>query len=238
MTPSALTWSLQVLTLITLQTPPAPPSATGPAGHWEGTIQVPGQELGIQVDLAARDNTWGGQITIPAQHIKALPLTGVTVDANAVTFGMKSIPGDPVFKGTVAKDSKTISGEFSQSGATLPFTLAWKGEARLESAPKNSPITKELEGSWDGSLNAGGTVLRLVLKLSNSDAGATGTLISLDQGAAEIPVTTITQTGSHVTIGVSAIGGTFGGAMKDGQLSGTWAQGSVTLPLVFTRSQK
>ena len=77
-----------------------------------------------------------------------------------------------------------------------------------------------------------------LITLSNSDAGATGTLTSLDQGAAQIPVTTITEAASHVTIGVSAIGGTFDGVMKDGQLTGTWAQGPATLPLVLTRSQK
>ena len=131
-----------------------------------------------------------------------------------------------------------MTGEFSQGGITMPFTLTWKGEARLETPPKNAPITKELEGTWEGTLNAGSATLRLVLKLSNANGSATGTLISLDQGAAEIPVTAITQTASHVTVGVSAIGGTFDGEMKDDQLTGTWAQGTATLPLVLTRSQK
>ena len=238
MTLSAWTWSFPILGFLALQPPPPVASATAPAGHWEGTIQVPGQELAIEVDLARPGDVWQGQITIPAQHLKALPLTGVSAEAGAVTFGMKSIPGNPLFKGTVGKDAKTIAGEFSQGSATMPFALTWKGEARLETAPKNSPITKELEGSWEGSLNAGATTLRLVLKLSNANGSATGTLVSLDQGATEIPVTAITQTGSHVTIGVSTIGGTFEGEMKDGQLTGTWAQGTATMPVVFTRSQK
>ncbi len=235
---SALTWSFPIVGLLALQPPPPASSAIAPAGHWEGTIQVPGQELAIEVDLARPANEWQGQITIPAQHIKGLPLTGVSAEAGAVTFGMKSIPGNPLFKGTVGKDAKTMAGEFSQGGVTMPFTLTWKGEARLEAAPKNSPITRELEGAWEGSLNAGSSTLRLVLKLSNANGSATGVLISLDQGAAEIPVTAITQSASHVTVGVSAIGGTFDGDMKDGQLTGTWTQGAATMPLVFTRSQK
>ena len=232
-------WTLfPILGVLALQPAPSVTSAPAPADHWEGTIQTPGQALAIEVDLARPADVWQGQITIPAQHIKGLPLTGVAADAGAVTFGMKSIPGDPRFKGTVGKDSKTMTGEFSQGGITMPFTLTWKGEARLETRPKNAPISKELEGTWEGTLNAGSATLRLVLKLSNANGSATGTLISLDQGAAEIPVTAITQTASHVTVGVSAIGGTFDGEMKDRQLIGTWAQGDATMPLVLTRSHK
>ena len=140
-------WTLfPILGFLALQPAPSVTSAPAPAGHWEGTIQAPGQELAIEVDLARPADVWQGQITIPAQHIKGLPLTGVAAEAGAVTFGMKSIPGDPRFKGTVGKDSKTMTGEFSQGGITMPFTLTWKGEARLETPPKNGPITKELEG--------------------------------------------------------------------------------------------
>ena len=44
-------------------------SANQPAGHWEGAIQVPGQALAIEVDLAPRDEKWVGTIAIPAQNL-------------------------------------------------------------------------------------------------------------------------------------------------------------------------
>jgi hypothetical protein len=89
---------------------------------------------------------------------------------------------------------------------------------------------------WEGTIQTPGQALAIEVDLARP--AATGTLISLDQGAAEIPVTAITQTASHVTVGVSAIGGTFDGEMKDRQLIGTWAQGDATMPLALTRSHK
>jgi hypothetical protein len=210
-------------------------STTGPAGHWEGAIQTPGQELKIEIDLAMAGDKWDGTINIPAQGLKAFPLSAITVQGETVSFAMQGVPGDPQFKGAV-KGAKTLSGEFSQGGGTLPFALTRTGEATLEPPPKSTPITKDLEGSWAGTLDAGGKTLRLVLKLSNqAGASATGTLVSLDQGGVEIPLTAVIQTGTHLKVIVRSIAGTYEGDLKDGQLTGTWTQGPGTLPLVFKR---
>ena len=169
--------------------PIAAQAPAGPTGHWEGTIQVPGQELAISVDLSLNaDATWEGTIAIPAQNVKALPLSDITVKQSAVGFAMKGVPGDPQFAGTVSKDGKSIAGDFSQGGATLPFALVWKGEARPRARVKSTSIAKDLEGTWEGVLNVEGTVLRLILKLSNAESGATGTLVSVDQGGGEIAI--------------------------------------------------
>ena len=218
--------------------PIAAQAPAGPAGHWEGTIQVPGQELAILVDLSLNaDATWEGTIAIPAQNVKALPLSDITVKPSAVGFAMKGVPGGPQFAGTVSKDGKSIAGDFSQGGATLPFALVWKGEARPRARVKSTSIAKDLEGTWEGVLNVEGTVLRLILKLSNAESGATGTLVSVDQGGGEIAISSITQTASHLQLNVGAIGAAFEGDLKDGEITGTWSQGPVTLPLVFKRTQ-
>ncbi len=214
-------------------------SATGPAGHWEGSIEVPGQALAIVVDLAPREGqAWVGTISIPAQNLKGFPLADITVKEGAVGFGMKGVPGDPRFTGTLSPDGKSIAGQLSQGGGTLPFTLAWKGEAEIEEPPKSTEITKELEGSWEGSLDVQGQVLRLVLKLANQPGGATGVLVSVDQGGAEIPVTSITQTGSQLKFTITTINAGYTGDLKDGQLTGTWSQGPGSWPLAFKRPAK
>jgi hypothetical protein len=213
--------------------------ATGPAGHWEGSIEVPGQPLAIVVDLAPKEGQpWVGTITIPAQNLKAFPLSDITVTRSAVAFAMKGVPGDPRFAGTLSADGKSMSGDLSQGGGSIPFTLAWKGEAKIEEPPKSTEITKDLEGSWEGPLDVSGTVLRLVLKLTNQPGGATGTLISVDQGGAEIPITSITQTGSQLKVTIATINGSYVGDLKDGQLAGTWTQGPGSWPLVFKRPAK
>jgi hypothetical protein len=153
-----------------------------------------------------------------------------------VSFAIQGVPGNPQFKGVV-KDGKTLSGDFSQGGGTMPFALTRTGDAKIEPVPKSTSITKEFEGSWAGNLDAGGKILRLVVKLSNQGGAGTGTLLSLDQGGAEIPIAAVIQTGTHLKLVVRSIAGTYEGDLKDGQLTGTWSQGAGTLPLVFKRTK-
>ena len=81
-----------------------------------------------------------------------------------------------------------------------------------------------------------GTILRLVIKLSNDPGGAaTGSLISLDQGGAEVALAGIVQTGSHLKVMIPVVGGTYEADLKDGQLTGTWSQGPGHLPLALKR---
>jgi hypothetical protein len=210
--------------------------AAGPSGHWEGAIQVPGPELKIEIDLAPRGEKWEGTITIPAQGLKGFPLSAITVQGDSVSFALNGVPGNPQFKGTLSKDSRSLNGEFGQGGGTMPFAVTRTGDAKFEALPKSTPITKDLEGSWEGSLDANGTILRLLLKLSNGPDGvARGTMTSVDQGGVELPAAAVVQTGSHLKVVVQAIAGTYEGDFKDGQLTGTWRQGPGTLPLVFKR---
>jgi hypothetical protein len=213
-----------------------PQPAAGPSGHWEGAIQVPGQELKIEIDLAPRGDKWEGTIAIPAQGLKGFPLSAITVQGDSVSFALNGVPGNPQFKGTISKDAQSLAGQFSQGGGTVPFAVTRTGEAKFEPPPKSTPITKDLEGSWEGSLDANGTILRLLVKLSNGPDGvATGTMVSVDQSGAELPIAAVVQTGSHLKLVVQAIAGTYEGDLKDGQLTGTWRQGPGTLPLAFKR---
>jgi uncharacterized protein len=212
--------------------------ASAPSGHWEGSIQTPGQELKIEIDLVGSGDTWKGTINVPVQGLKGFPLSGVAVQNDDVTFAMKGVPGDPLFKGTVSKDAKTLSGTFLQGGGSVPFSLTRTGQAKFEPLPKSTAVTKDLEGSWQGTLDADGTLLRLTVKLSNQpDGTAAGTIISVDQNGVEIPIAAVVQTNSHLTLHVPSVVGRYEGDFKDGELTGKWTQGPKTWPLVFKRSK-
>jgi hypothetical protein len=233
----ALAWIAMV---VVCGRPAAAQSPTGPAGagHWEGAVNVQGKDVRVEVDLAKTSDKWEGALAFPEMNAKGLVLSPITVQGEAVTFALKGMPGDPTFTGTLSKDSRTLSGDFSQGPVSGTFTLAWKGEAKLEAPPKNAPLGKDFEGSWGGTLDVNGVTLRLTLKLANQDGSATGTLISIDQGGVEIPLSSIVQTDAHLKFTVPGVGGTYEGDLKDEQLTGTWTQGPGTLPLVFKRPAK
>ncbi|HEY6554006.1 MAG TPA: serine hydrolase, partial [Vicinamibacteria bacterium] len=93
----------------------------GLTGHWEGTIELPGQKMGVDLDFTQEGDAWKGDISIPLQNAKDLPLVNVKLEGNAATFEIQGVPGTPTFKGTL--EGSKIAGDFSQSGATFPFAL-------------------------------------------------------------------------------------------------------------------
>jgi hypothetical protein len=210
-------------------------SAPAPTGHWVGTLEA-GASLGVEVDLARQGaDAWRGTFSVPAQGQKGIPLSDLTIKNTSIEFAIKGGMGDPRFKGELSADGKTITGTFSQGGASLPLTLAWKGEPQFEAPVKSAAVSKALLGTWDGTLDVNGTTLRLVLTLANGPDGATGKLVSVDQNNVEIPVTKITEEGSRVKLVVSMVGGGFEGDVKGDEIAGTWTQGPGSLPLVFKR---
>jgi hypothetical protein len=211
--------------------------AAPPAGQWIGTLPV-GPGLEMEINLARKGTEWYGAISIPQQGTKGLPLAEVTSKGQTVTFAIKGAPGDPRFSGALSDDKKTISGTFTQGGGSWPLSLERKGDAKFEVVQKSTPVTKDLEGTWEGTLDANGTMLRLQVKLANGSTGATGVIVSLDQGNVEIPISTITQEETRVKLILSTISGTFEGELKGGELAGTWTQGPLTRPLVFKRAAK
>jgi hypothetical protein len=212
-------------------------TAPPPSGQWVGTLPA-GPGLEMEINLARKGAEWYGTISVPQQGTKGLPLGEVTVKGQTVAFAIKGAPGDPRFSGVLSDDGKTISGTFTQGGGSLALSLAWKGEPKFEVPQKSTPVTKDLEGSWEGTLDVNGTTLRLRLNLANGPAGATGVLVSLDQNNVEMPISTITQDSGRLKLILSMISGTFDGELKGGELTGTWAQGPISRPLVFKRAAK
>jgi dienelactone hydrolase len=99
---------------------------------------------------------------------------------------------------------------------------------------------KDFEGSWQGTLDAGGQKLRLVVTVTKSDAGAyTGKLESVDQGAT-IPIDTITVNGDAVRLEIKSPAIVFEGALNKERTewTGTFTQADQQIPLTLKRSEK
>jgi hypothetical protein len=211
-----------------------------PSGHWVGGIKVQDKELALEVDLI-RDGrgSFAGAVTIPSQNVDQMPLFNFVVEGDAVSFQIiKSAAGDNLFKGTMAPDGASISGVLTHDIYSMPYALRRSGAARIEPPAASTAISRELEGTWNGTLSVDGKMLRVTLKLANRpDGAAAGSIVSVDEGGAEFPITTITQKGSTLTLDVRLVAGLYNGTANAGatELVGTLTEGGVALPLNFRR---
>jgi murein DD-endopeptidase MepM/ murein hydrolase activator NlpD len=98
--------------------------------------------------------------------------------------------------------------------------------------------TQGPEGSWKGTLDAGGTKLGLALTLTkNADGTYSGKVESLDQGTT-IALDVVTVNGDSVRLEMKTVGAVFEGRLSaDGSdLTGQFSQGGAVLPLTLKRA--
>ena len=118
----------------------------------------------------------------------------------------------------------------------LASAFAQNPAAPASQAPQSVPPS-DIDGIWLGTLNVGAIKLRLAFHITNTAAGLTATMDSLDQNAKGIPVSAVIREGASLKMEVKVAQGQFAGEIsKDLQsISGTWSQGGNSLPLVLNR---
>lgn len=209
------------------------------AGHWEGTLKPSSGEIGVTLDLAETGaGHWIGSLGIPSANAVDIPVSSISVENGAVRFSASGLPGSPAFDGKISPDGNTLSGIANSGNGPIPFQVKRTGEAKVNLPPPNSALPKEFEGTWQATVNSGGAQARLLLTLSRgSDGTASGVLTSVDQGNTQIPVTAVTIQGNRVSLEIRAVSGSFTGTLgADGAISGTWREGTASVPLTFQRA--
>lgn len=113
------------------------------------------------------------------------------------------------------------------------WTATFAGMAMTISAPA---AAQEAVGDWQGTLDVGGTQLRLVIHVrTGPDGKLTGTLDSLDQGGFGIPLGDIVLEGDRLTVAVPSISGSYAGEWDEATKGwrGFWTQGGASLRLAL-----
>ncbi|MGB4704576.1 MAG: serine hydrolase [Candidatus Saccharicenans sp.] len=131
-------------------------------GHWEGAIELPGMKLEIQVDFKlSAEKKLEGTISIPMQKARDLPLSDLRLEDSEISFAISGVPGNPVFKGKLDEGGKKISGTFSQSGQSFPFTLN-QGDDPVARARKALEGTDEIINKALADLKVPGLALAVI----------------------------------------------------------------------------
>ena len=225
-----------VFAALLLSAPATYAQSADPSGHWVGTVNLPTMEIAIEVDFVkSASGLFSGTLSTPPQKVFGLPLSKVDVTATSIAFAART---DQSFAGALSADGNTIAGAYSMEDYLFAFTLTRMGTATIYPVRSSAPIAKNLEGTWNGTLAANGIRMRIVLKLANHANGtSTGTLTNLDEGSLVIPIATITQKGSSLTLGFEAVEGSYTSTLSADhtELTGTWTQGVSSGPMTFRR---
>ncbi len=134
------------------------------AGHWAGEIDIPGTKFGFDIDFSQKpDGSLSGDISIPMQNAKDLPLGNILIKGKEISFEISGVPGSPTFKGTMSEDGQKISGQFTQGGQTFSFamsrTAGLKARAKQVLAEFDAIVDKGLKG-----LNVPGVAVAIVVE--------------------------------------------------------------------------
>jgi hypothetical protein len=221
------TLALQMLSAF----PASAQASVDPTGHWNGVMEAQGQQFTFDIDFVkTAAGAFAGAVSIPAQHIKGLPLR-VSIDGRSIQFYARR---DQVFRGDFAPDGKSISGEFAAEGMTLTYTLTRAGDSQFAGPAKSPAVTGALEGTWNGVVEPGGRSAPVTLTIANQpDGTSTGTLVN--EAGLELPLT-ITEAASVVTLTVTVPDASFAGELSmPGELAGTWTEGEKKTPVTFKR---
>jgi len=219
-------------------------AAESAAGRWEGSAQIPGGELKLVIDLSQDSGKgWIGSIIVPGFGVKGAPLTDITVKDSEVAFTLKGAlgnerAGQAKLKAHLTADSH-LAGDFLQGGNSAPFVLGKTGPPQVELPPRNTAVSKELEGEWKGEYELTGYTRHVTMKFANRGVdGASVECVIIGKKTNNVPVSLVTQEGDFLSLKSDEFGITYEGRFRNetGEIKGTFTQGPFELPLVMHRA--
>ena len=215
----------------------APAGAQTIAGDWQGTLSIGDVQLRLILHLTP-DTKGGFTATLdsPDQGATGIAAGSVSFADSSLKVDIPQIMGS--YEGKANAGVTAIAGSFSQGGMSIPLNLARPPAASI--VKQRVPKPSDIDGDWEGVLNAGGVALRAVFHIVTFEDGMTATMDSPDQGARGVPVGAVTRSGAKLDLEMKQVGGGFSGTIDAGltTVDGTWTQGGNSLPLVLKRARR
>jgi hypothetical protein len=235
---------LRLLAIIFFASAALSHAAENASGRWEGSAQIPGLELKLIVDLSEdAGKGWIGSIIVPGFGVKGAQLVDLHVRSSDLAFAIKGALGNEragkaEIKAHLTADGH-LAGDFTQGGNSAPFVLEKTGPAQVDLQPRNTAVSKELEGEWKGDYEMMGYARHATMKFANRGAdGAVVEFVVVGKKVNNVPVSLVTQDGDFVTVKSDDFGITFEGRFvkEAGEIKGTLSQGSMEAPLLLRRT--
>jgi hypothetical protein len=219
---------------ITFNRDHATPAAATPqiAGDWHGTLSAGGAELRVVFHFTAGSNgAVTGTLDSVDQGSNGIPINSGTLKGSQLKLAVDAVKG--TYEGTLNSEGTQIKGTWSQ-GMPLELTLE-RGAFKIAEAKPAAP--SDIDGSWQGALDAGSTKLRIIYQIANTQEGLTAKMQSPDQTPAWSSAYPMSRSGASVTIPIKANGSTYEGKLSAdlASIDGTFQQGGQSIPLTLKR---
>ena len=207
------------------------------AGRWEGVITLPNKQLRVTVVLAQNEKgEWSGSLGLPDLNISDFSISKVEAKPDSVLFDTSEMLSE--FSGNISSDGATMKGDWICAllrAVPVPMQLKRVSEATLAPAAKSTSISKEFEGTWEGTAKvgttwetdnplAGGTMKLQVSFATSADGSGTGVLLKLGERDVKLPLSSVSQAGSSLRFKARGEAVTFTGELAGEELKGEWRQ--------------
>ena len=215
------------------------------AGRWEGSIQIPGRELPLIIDLeGSGEKEMTGSVIIQGLGVKGAPLADLAAKGNEISFAIKDALGNESagpakFQGSLREGGEVLSGNFTQAGNSAPFSVRKTGPPQVDPPRRSTAIGKDLEGEWKGDYEMDGYPRHVTLTLANSGSGpATVQFVVVGKRTNKPPVEFILDENGFLTFEAPTFGITYEGRLRKeaGEIKGTFKIGPFERPLVLKRT--
>jgi hypothetical protein len=203
------------------------------AGDWHGTLDTGQGTLRLVLHITKGDGgAYKATLDSVDQGANGIPVSSVTLKGSKLSLTVDAVSG--TYEGDVNADATTINGTWSQ-GQSLPLNFT-RGAADSKPAAKAAKPS-DIDGAWQGTLDAGGAKLKVIFHITNTEDGLSAAMDVPDQGASGIPASSVTRSGQSLSMELKGISGKFEGKIAGDlqSIDGTWSQGEGSQPLVLKR---
>ncbi len=192
---------------------------------WEGILDTENRKLLMKFEFHNDEGNWTGTLHSPDEGHIEIPIPKMEITEGQLEFVAPQVKAK--FSGKLSDNGSMATGQWTQNGIDVDFVIR-----KVDSL--NLPKLKEY---WQGTLNAGGTKLKLGLKIfETADGELIAKLDSYSQGVTGIPLK-FEQAGQQYLFSQATMRMTYeaevGADRKN--LSGTFVQMGNEFPLEMER---
>ena len=211
-------------------------------GSWEGTLSVGQAKLRLVLRIFKTNDTVRAELDSIDQGARGVTVTKLSAGPNSIAAELPAIFS--TYHATLNADRTELSGRWRQLNRSFPLSLKRTTEAPQveETLAENDYSPKsdsDLQGAWSGTLDVGAAQLHLNLRIAEPTPGTFhAQMDSVDQGAHNLPIPTMSYNKPGVRFEMPGINGSFEGTVndRDDQIAGTWTQMGKKFPLTLARA--